>query len=107
MPIHRLNHAVLYVRDVRRSVNFYSSVLGFRPVSMLPEGFRGAAFLQAPGSTNEHDIGPFEGGAAAPSSPRARGAVSLYHLAWAVATLSDLERVAVALAEAGGLVGAS
>ena len=31
MPIHRLNHAVLYVRDVRRSVDFYSKVLGFHP----------------------------------------------------------------------------
>ena len=107
MPIHRLNHAVLYVRDLRRSVDFYSNVLGFRPVSMLPEGFRGAAFLQAPGSTTDHDLGLFEVGAAAQSSPAGRGAVGLYHLAWEVDTLSDLERVAVALAEAGGLVGAS
>ena len=30
MPIHRLNHAVLYVRDVERSVAFYRDVLGFR-----------------------------------------------------------------------------
>src|SRR5687768_3355748 len=30
VPITRLNHAVLYVRDVERSVAFYSEVLGFR-----------------------------------------------------------------------------
>jgi catechol-2,3-dioxygenase len=107
MPIHRLNHAVLYVRDVRRSVDFYSNVLGFRPVSMLPDGFHGAAFLQAPGSTNDHDLGLFEIGSAAAPSPAGRSAVGLYHLAWEVDTLRDLERIAVALSEAGGLVGAS
>ena len=33
MAIHRLNHAVLYVRDVERSVAFYRDVLGFDPSS--------------------------------------------------------------------------
>jgi catechol-2,3-dioxygenase len=107
MPIHRLNHAVLYVRDVRRSVEFYSNVLGFAPVSMLPDGFGGAAFLQAPGSTNDHDLGLFEIGSSAAASPAGHGAVGLYHLAWEVDTLHDLEQIAKALAEAGGLVGAS
>ena len=54
-----MNHAVLYVRDIERSLAFYRDVLGFRPISMLPEGFDGAAFLQAPGSTNDHDLGLF------------------------------------------------
>ena len=74
---------------------------------MLPDGFSGAAFLQAPGSTNDHDLGLFEIGAAAAASPAGRGAVGLYHLAWEVDTLADLERIAQALADAGGLVGAS
>ena len=30
MPVQRLNHAVLYVRDVERSHAFYRDVLGFR-----------------------------------------------------------------------------
>ena len=30
MTIKRLNHAVLYVRDAKRSVAFYTDVLGFR-----------------------------------------------------------------------------
>jgi catechol-2,3-dioxygenase len=107
MPIHRLNHAVLYVRNVRRSVEFYNTVLGFKPVSMLPDGFSGAAFLQAPGSTNDHDLGLFQIGDAADASPAGRSAVGLYHLAWEVDTLADLERIAAALSEAGGLVGAS
>ena len=31
MGIHRLNHAVLYVSNLERSVAFYRDVLGFRP----------------------------------------------------------------------------
>ena len=36
MPIQRLNHAVLYVRDVGRSVAFYTEALGFRVVMEMP-----------------------------------------------------------------------
>jgi catechol-2,3-dioxygenase len=107
MPVHRLNHAVLYVRNVERSVEFYNAVFGFEPVNMTPEGFRGAAFLQAPGSTNDHDLGLFELGDGAGASPAGRTSVGLYHLAWEVDTLADLERIAVALAERDALVGAS
>jgi len=108
VPITRLNHAVLYVRDVERSVAFYTDVLGFRVLGVLPEGFRGAAFLQAPGSTNDHDLGLFEIGSAAAASPAGRGgAVGLYHLAWEVDTLAELDRLAARLSEAGALVGAS
>ena len=56
MPVHRLNHAVLYVRDVDRSAAFYRDLLGFRAVMGTPGR---AAFLQAPGSTNDHDLGLF------------------------------------------------
>lgn len=107
MPINRLNHAVLYVRDVNRSVEFYTEVLGFRPIAMTPDGFRGAAFLQAPGSTNGHDLGLFEIGAAAGPSAAGRSTVGLYHLAWEVDTLDELERLAQRLSDAGALVGAS
>ncbi|HEV7862405.1 MAG TPA: VOC family protein [Acidimicrobiia bacterium] len=107
MPITRLNHAVLYVRDVRRSVAFYTDVLGFRVLNVMPDGFSGAAFLQAPGSTNDHDLGLFEIGSAAAASPAGRGAVGLYHLAWEVDTLAELERLAGRLSEAGALVGSS
>lgn len=106
MPITRLNHAVLYVRNVERSVAFYTDVLGFRRLS-LAEGMRGAAFLQAPGSTNDHDIGLFEIGEAAGSSTAGRSQVGLYHLAWEIDTLDELEVLAHRLQEAGALVGAS
>src|SRR5215211_7712928 len=101
MGIFRLNHAVLYVRDLEESVRFYTEVLGFRPVNMTPEGFKGAAFLQAPDSTNDHDLGLFEVGAAAGPSLAGRSTVGLYHLAWEVETLAELDRLQGALAAAG------
>jgi len=114
VPITRLNHAVLYVRDVGRSVAFYTEVLGFKVLDVLPDGFSGAAFLQAPGSTNDHDLGLFEipvltekAGSAAASPAGRGGAVGLYHLAWEVDTLAELERLAGKLSAAGALVGSS
>jgi len=104
MPIHRLNHAVLYVRNVERSVAFYRDVLGFR---MLEGGIPGAAFLQAAGSTNDHDLGLFQVGEQAGPSGAGRSTVGLYHLAWEVDTLDELERLASALGEAGALTGAT
>jgi catechol-2,3-dioxygenase len=103
MAIQRLNHAVLYVRDAARSAKFYTDVLGFRVVVDLP----GAAFLQAAGSTNDHDLGLFQLGPQAGNTTAGRSTVGLYHLAWEVDTLNELERIAGALGQAGALVGAS
>jgi catechol-2,3-dioxygenase len=106
MPITRLNHAVLYVRDAERSAQWYADVLGFRPIPMA-EGMRGAVFLQAPGSTNDHDLGLFSVGDRAAGSAAGQGSVGLYHLAWEVDTLAELDRLAGVLRERGALVGAS
>lgn len=103
MAITRLNHAVLYVQDAERSATFYENVLGFR---RLPMEFGGAAFLQAPDSTNDHDLGLFSIGSAGPSQA-GRQTVGLYHLAWEVDTLDELARVRDVLADNGALVGAS
>jgi len=103
MPIHRLNHAVLYVRDAERSAAFYSEVLGFRTVMSMP----GAVFLQAPASSNDHDLGLFSIGAGAAPSEAGRRTVGLYHLAWEVETLDDLDRLRQELSARGALVGAS
>jgi catechol-2,3-dioxygenase len=107
MGVFRLNHAVLYVGDLERSVAFYAGVLGFSRIPMTPDGFRGAAFLQAPDSTNDHDLGLFEVGPGAAASRAGRGTVGLYHLAWEVDTLDELERIAVRLSAADALVGTS
>ncbi len=103
MPVQRLNHAVLYVRDVERSVAFYQEALGFRIKTQFP----GAAFIQAPGSNNDHDLGLFQIGSNAAASEAGRTSVGLYHLAWEVDTLAELQRIAGVLREHGALVGAS
>jgi catechol-2,3-dioxygenase len=103
MAIKRMNHAVLYVRDADRTFAFYRDVLGFRVVNEMP----GAKFLQAPDSTNDHDLGIFEIGEAAGDSTAGRATVGLYHIAWEVQTLADLRDIAMKLADAGALVGAT
>lgn len=104
MPIQRLNHAVLYVRDVAKSVAFYTEALGFRVVMEVPQR---AAFLQAADSTNDHDLGLFAIGDRAGASTAGRSTVGLYHLAWEVDTLAELQRIRDVLTERGALVGAS
>ena len=103
MAINRLNHAVLYVRDAQRSAAFYGDTLGFRRVMEMP----GAVFMQAPESTNDHDLGLFSIGEAAQDSEAGGRTVGLYHLAWEVDTLDELERLAGVLQTKGSLVGAS
>jgi catechol-2,3-dioxygenase len=66
-----------------------------------------AVFLQAPGSTNDHDLGVFSIGEAAGPSSAGRQTVGLYHLAWEVDTLDELDRISGLLAERKSLVGAS
>ncbi|MEX2292902.1 MAG: VOC family protein [Acidimicrobiales bacterium] len=104
MPVTRLNHAVLYVRDVEVTREFYEDVLGFETLTWMPG--RGA-FFRAPGSTNDHDLGVFQIGSEAAPSGAGRSTVGLYHLAWEVDTLSELERVRGLLEARGALVGAS
>ena len=89
MPVTRLNHAVLYVRDVARSVAFYRDVLGFRAVAGIPDR---AAFLQAEGSSNDHDLGLFAIGPDAGAATAGSSTVGLYHLAWEVDTRRPARR---------------
>jgi catechol-2,3-dioxygenase len=103
MPIARLNHAVLFVRDAEVAARFYQDVLGFRMVGSMPN----AVFLQAEGSNNDHDLGLFAIGQGAGPSMAGRQTVGLYHLAWEVETLDDLERFAERLTARRALVGAS
>lgn len=103
MAVRRLNHAVLYVRDVAASVAFYTEALGFTALVEQPR----AAFLRASGSTNDHDLGLFSVGAGAAPSEAGSGSVGLYHLAWEVETLGELRDVRERLAAMGALVGQS
>jgi len=103
MNITRLNHAVLFVSDLDRSLDFYRSVFGFQVIATEPRA--NAAFLRAPGSDNHHDLGLF--GVGPGVAPRVRGAIGLYHLAWQVDTIGDLVAAKSMLLEAGALTGES
>ncbi len=66
-----------------------------------------AVFRQAADSTNDHDPGLFSLGKEAANSGAGQTAVGLYHLAWEVDTLTELQRIGDALQEGGYLAGAS
>ncbi|NUS95577.1 MAG: VOC family protein [Nocardia sp.] len=102
MAVRRLNHAVLYIRDLDRAVDFYTATLQFEIAHLIPGR---AAFLRAPDTENDHDLGLFPLGADAPG-PRP-GAVGLDHLAWEVGTLGELAEAGRRLRARNALVGAS
>ena len=96
----RLQHLVLWVSDVERSVQFYRDVLGFEVKSQRGK----AAFLRIPGSGDDHNLGLFEQtGVPEPDERVAR----MYHSAWEVGELSDLYRARRRLIDVGALVGMS
>jgi len=98
--LRRLQHLVLWVSNVERSVAFYRDLLGFEVKRRFPN----AAFLKIPGSPDDHHLGLFEQtGVAEPDERVAR----MYHAAWEVAELTDLVGARRRLLEAGALVGQS
>ena len=99
----RLNHAVLFVSDLVRALDFYSRAFGVEVVAREPRA--NAAFLRMPGSQNHHYLGLFGIGAGAP--PRQPGTVGLYHLAWQVDTIEDLEQARLTLANLDAFTGES
>jgi catechol-2,3-dioxygenase len=102
MNVRKLNHAVLRVRDLDRSLAFYTDVLGLEPIARIGKAM---AFMRAPGSENHHDLGLARVGLNAPG-PNERG-VGLYHLAWEVDEIESLREARDALERYGTLSGAS
>jgi catechol-2,3-dioxygenase len=100
--VRKLNHAVLRVRDLERSLAFYHDVLGLEPIARMGNVM---AFMRAPGSENHHDLGLASVGPGAPP-PNDRG-VGLYHLAWEVDAIESLREARAALERHGTLSGAS
>jgi catechol-2,3-dioxygenase len=99
----RLNHAVLYVADLERSVRFYTDVFGMDVIASEPRA--NAAFLRLPRSGNHHDLGLF--GVGTGGGPRRRGAIGLYHLAWQLDTVDELAAARRALLDVGAYTGES
>jgi catechol-2,3-dioxygenase len=98
----RLNHAVLFVADLERSVAFYRDAFDMSVIAREPRAR--AAFLRLPRSGNHHDLGLFGVGA---QEPRPRGSLGLYHLAWQVDTIEELEEARLTLTSLGALTGES
>jgi catechol-2,3-dioxygenase len=96
----RLQHLVLWVADVERSVRFYCEVVGFEVQRRYPN----AAFLKIPGSAEDHHLGLFEQTGVQPPDERV---ARMYHAAWEVAELTDLARARQRLIDARSLVGQS
>ncbi len=99
----RLNHAVLFVASLERSVRFYTDVFGMETIAREPRAR--AAFLRLPRSGNHHDLGLFEVGS--DGGTRRRGRVGLYHLAWQVDTIDELAAARQVLVEADAYSGES
>jgi catechol-2,3-dioxygenase len=96
----RLQHLVLWVSSVERSVRFYTEVLGFEVKTRYPN----AAFLRIPGTPDDHHLGLFEQpGVSEPDERAAR----MYHSAWEVGEITDLVRARQRLVGVGALVGES
>jgi len=102
IPIIRLHHAMLYVRELDTSVAFYREAFGFDEIAR--EGGM-VSLLRIPGSPNQHDLALLQVGADAPRPPR--GATGLYHLAWEVPSIEDLAAAARQLSGMRALTGAS
>jgi catechol-2,3-dioxygenase len=96
----RLQHLVLWVADVERSVRFYCDVVGFEVQRRYPT----AAFLKIPGTPDDHHLGLFEQSGVRPPDERV---ARMYHAAWEVGELTDLARARQRLIAAQSLVGQS
>jgi catechol-2,3-dioxygenase len=99
----RLNHAVLFVADLARAERFYVEIFGMAVAAREPRA--NAAFLRLPRSGNHHDLGLF--GVGPTAAPKRRGGIGLYHLAWQVDTIDELENARDALLSAGAYTGES
>ena len=100
LGLKRLQHLVLWVADVERSVRFYCEVIGFEVQRRYPN----AAFLTIPGSGDDHNLGLFEQPGVRPPD---EGVARMYHAAWEVGELTDLARAKQRLIQTRSLVGSS
>jgi catechol 2,3-dioxygenase-like lactoylglutathione lyase family enzyme len=93
--IRKLGHIVLQVRNLERSIKFYTEVLNFH---VSDNATAGGVFLNAVG--DHHTIGLFPSdGEDAPVPPK--GAVRLHHFAFQVDSIDDLFAVRSYLRERG------
>ena len=83
----RLGHVVIRVRDLARSQQFYTDVLGLQVTTTLGDRM---AFLSAAGDSS-HELALMAIGEGAPGPEADR--VGLYHFAWEMESFEDLQRL--------------
>jgi catechol 2,3-dioxygenase len=93
-PLVRLGHVHLKVRDLARSVDFYTRVLGLRVSEEVGGTF---AFLTS--GDAHHELALQEVGAGAPNPPQ--GATGLFHVAFEAPDDASFARAFTALRDAG------
>jgi catechol-2,3-dioxygenase len=101
VQIEELGHIVLFVRDIDRSADFYSNVLGFRPVIDRPPGQRGVMYRTASERTH-HELLLLEAAAdaaRAPEGPR----LGLFHFGLKVGDSDEQLREAAETLRAAGV----
>ena len=98
MPIQttKLGHIVLRVRDLERSEQFYTEVLGLRKTGGIPGVM---SFFTTQGNPDSHDLALMRVGPNAPD-PDPRG-VGLYHFAYQVESEEALAEAYRTLKDAG------
>lgn len=97
-PTLGLRHAVLWVTDPAASAAFYTEALGLETKFSSDD----AVFMSSAGSGTDHDLGLFR--SPQPERPIERQ-IGLYHLAWEVGTLTELQAAKERLGDMGALVG--
>jgi catechol 2,3-dioxygenase len=97
MKAHYLGHVVFYVKDLRRSLEFYRDLLGFKEVGRI---FNGTAAALTSGRTHHEILLIQVGDAPGPPSGRRRG---LYHIGIKVGNNLDELRAAKQELESAGI----
>lgn len=93
--VKKLGHVVLQVRNLERSVRFYTEILNFR---VSDDATAGGVFLTGIG--DHHSIGLFPSDGDNAEIP-SKGAVRLHHFAFQVETMEELFEIRAYLKERG------
>lgn len=109
MSIRRVNHLVLSVSDLEASTIFYREVLGLALVATLPgqDNWNEMRFFRSPSSSaNHHDLAIIAN-ATLPLPARGQPSVpGLFHVAFEVGTIRELEEMGDRLKAANGFMDA-
>ena len=101
IKLQRLGHVLIAVRDLERSKDFYTRILGFKVLEQDPE--HGGVFLSIGGHGNTLDLFPCTNADALASEqdPAGMNGLGVRHTAFAVATEDDLRDAYFALQAEG------